>query len=90
MKWLKRTFRLLNISTSPKRSKTRKTSRRSGKVRAVGWILMWIDRATMLRVAEAIVVWVVNSRDINAGTVLQVPFLLSWVMGTEEELKLEA
>ncbi len=49
------TFRLLNISTSPNRSRTRKTSRRSRRLRAVGWILMWIDRAARLRAADAIV-----------------------------------
>lgn len=50
------TLRDRNIVTSPNRSKTRKTSRRSLKVLAVGWIFIWTVRsATLLAFARDMV-----------------------------------
>lgn len=47
------TFKLLNVSTSPKRRSTRNTSLRSGMLRAVGYILICTLRAAISAAARA-------------------------------------
>jgi hypothetical protein len=53
--------------TSPNRSRTRRTSRRSEKTRGVGYILMWTVRAVRLCVLSPRKRW--TARDIMGSSI---------------------